>query len=153
LSLRRLFLVGAIGLPIIVVTDLVIAWFKLAGNGLLESVTGGQIAARGVALAFLLVIAGLASVGWRRGRLSDRRIARLLTAATALIALWIGVGVAMTRIPPPQYFVPTNIQQIFMGFEVSGPPTLAVLFGQWRPNLLFVSIAAAAIAVYFTAVA
>jgi len=60
--------------------------------------------------------------------------------------------VAMTRQPPPQYFVPTSIEQVFMGFEVPDAPTLGVLFGQWRPNLLFLGIAAAAVTVYLIAV-
>lgn len=151
-SLRRLFLIAAVGLPVIAATDLVIAAFKLSGTGLLASVTGWQILARGVVLAALLALAVVAA-GWgRRGRLSERRIARLLTAATIGIAAWVGVGVAMTRIPPPQYFVPTSISQVFMGFEVPDPPTFDVLISAWRPNLLFLGLAVAAVTVYLLAV-
>ncbi|HWL60522.1 MAG TPA: cytochrome c oxidase assembly protein [Microbacteriaceae bacterium] len=151
-SLRRLLLVVAVALPVIVVTDAVIVWFKLAGTGLLESVTGWQLLARWLVLAVLLAVAVVAGIGWRHGRLSDRRIARLLTTATIAIAAWVGIGIAMTRIPPPQYFVPTSISQVFMGFEVAEAPTIPVLFTMWRPNLLFIGIAVAAVTVYLVAV-
>ncbi|MGD9515340.1 cytochrome c oxidase assembly protein [Mycolicibacterium sp.] len=151
-SLRRLFLIAAVSLPVIVATDVVIALFKLSGTGLLASVTGWQILARWAVLAVLLVLAVAVAGWWRRGRLSDRRIARLLTIASISIAAWVGVGIAMTRIPPPQYFVPTSISQVFMGFEVPDAPTTGVLFTAWRPNLLFLGLAIAAVTVYLLAV-
>jgi putative copper resistance protein D len=150
-SLRRLFVIVAVGLPVVVVTDLVVATFKLSGTGLLASGTGWQILGRWFVLAVLIALAVVAAGGWRRGRLSDRRIARLLTAATIGMAAWVGIGVAMTRIPPPQYFVPTSISQVFMGFEVPAAPTFGVLFTAWRPNLLFLGIAIAAVTVYLLA--
>ena len=150
-ALTRIAIISAVALPVIVVTDLVIAWFKLAGTGLLDTVTGGQIISRWIALATLLGLAGIAHSSWRRGRLSADRISALLGAATVAIAAWVAIGVAMTRIPPPQYFVPTSISQVFMGFEVPAAPAVVVLFAQWRPNVLFVALAVAAVTVYLLA--
>src|SRR5699024_8626523 len=65
-----------------------------------------------------------------------------------LVAAWVGLGAAMTRIPPPQYFVDTSISQVFMGFDVPEPPTLATLLGPGRLNLLFLVVAVAAVLGY-----
>lgn len=139
-------------LPVIMASDLLLAWFKLAGSGLLDSVTGWQILVRGLCL---LIVVTATATGWvwgRRGRLTARRITGLLTVATIAIGGWLGVTAAMTRIPPPQYFVPTSISQVFLGFDVPDPPTAWVLFTQWRPNILFLAAAIAAITVYLWAV-
>lgn len=151
-TLRRLFLLGIIALPLIIVSDAVIGVFKLAGSPITGSVTGWLILSGGACLA---VLSGAMSYGWwqaRRGRMRAGALTVLLTVCGVAVAGWIGTGVAMTRQPPPQYFVPTSIGQVFMGFEVPDAPTLLVLFGQWRPNLLFLGIAAAAITVYLVAV-
>ncbi|MGO1506450.1 MAG: cytochrome c oxidase assembly protein [Microbacterium sp.] len=151
-TLRRLFLLGAVALPVIAVTDLVIAVFKLAGSAPTASLTGWLILARAACLTVLIVTVGFGAWWWRRGALRAHRITALLTVFTLAVTAWVGITVAMTRQPPPQYFVPTSIEQVFMGFEVPDPPTVAVLFGQWRPNLLFLGIAATAITVYLVAV-
>ncbi|MGO1850794.1 cytochrome c oxidase assembly protein, partial [Microbacterium sp.] len=151
-TLRRLFLVGAVALPVIIVTDIVIGLFKLAGSPIVASLTGWLIMIGGTCL---LVATGALASGWwlgRRARLRAGSVTGFLTVGTVATAGWVGAGVAMTRQPPPQYFVPTSIEQVFMGFEVPDAPTLGVLFGQWRPNLLLFGIAAAAIIVYLVAV-
>ena len=152
LILWRLGKTLAVLLPVIVASDLLLAWFKLAGTGLLESVTGWQILIRGL---FLLGVVSITATGWvwgRRGRLTAHRITGLLVVTTVMIGGWLGVTTAMTRIPPPQYFAPTSISQVFLGFEVLDPPTALVLFTQWRPNILFLVAAIAAVTVYLWAV-
>ena len=139
-------------LPVIVASDLLLAWFKLAGSGLLESVTGWQILVRGICLLGVVAVIATGCVWGRRGRLTARRISGLLVLATVLIGGWLGGTAAMTRIPPPQYFAPTSISQVFLGFEVPDPPTVLVLFTQWRPNILFLVVAIAAVTVYLWAV-
>ncbi|MGO2049915.1 MAG: cytochrome c oxidase assembly protein [Microbacterium sp.] len=151
-TLRRLFRIGAVALPVIVITDVVIAVFKIAGGDITASLTGWLIIA---GFVFLAVVAGAfvaAVILARRGALRAGNLTGLLSLSAVAVAGWTGVGVAMTRQPPPQYFVPTSIEQVFMGFEVPDAPTLTVLFGQWRPNLLFLGIAVAAVTVYLVAV-
>nr|WP_279672312.1 cytochrome c oxidase assembly protein [Flexivirga meconopsidis] len=58
----------------------------------------------------------------------------------------------MGRIPPPQYFEPTSIAQNFLGFDVTEPPGLLTYLTNWRPNLLFITLAVVAIAGYLLAV-
>ncbi|MGO2665547.1 MAG: cytochrome c oxidase assembly protein, partial [Mycetocola reblochoni] len=152
LTLRRLFRIGVVALPVIVVSDVIIAVFKLAGGDIAASLTGWLILAGFACLVVITVVFVVAAILARRGKLRAGHITGLLSLAAVAVAGWTGVGVAMTRQPPPQYFVPTSIEQVFMGFEVPDAPTLGVLFGQWRPNLLFLGIAAAAIIVYLVAV-
>lgn len=151
-TLRRLFRIGAVALPVIVITDVIIAVFKLAGGDITSSLTGWFILAGFVSLAILAGAFAAAVVLARRGALRAGNLTGLLSLSAVAVAGWTGVGVAMTRQPPPQYFVPTSIEQVFMGFEVPDAPSFTVLFGQWRPNLLFLGIAAAAVTVYLIAV-
>src|SRR5690606_25518795 len=152
LALRRLFRIGAVALPVIVVSDVIIAVFKLAGSSITASLTGWLILAGFACMVVTATGFVVAALLARRGTLRAGHITGLLSLAAVAVGGWTGIGVAMTRQPPPQYFVPTSIEQVFMGFEVPDAPTLGVLFGQWRPNLLFLGIAAAAIIVYLVAV-
>ncbi|SEE14694.1 cytochrome c oxidase assembly protein [Ruania alba] len=150
--LARLCVTIAVLLPVLIAADALLAWFKLAGSGLFDSVTGWQILLRatGWLIAGTTICAAWAS--WRRGRLTAHRMTGLLLISTAAAGVWLGVSAAMTRIPPPQYFAPTSITQIYLGFEAPDEPTLEVLFTQWRPNLLFLVVAIAAVTVYLWAV-
>ena len=64
-TLRRLFLVGAVALPVIIVTDIVIGLFKLAGSPIVASLTGWLIMIGGTCL---LVATGALASGWWLGR-------------------------------------------------------------------------------------
>lgn len=152
LALRRLGLMSVVALPVIIACDILIAVFKLAGSPVTSSLTGWLILAGGACLLAIAVATLVAWSLWRRGRMRAHHIAVLLTVGTLAVAGWLGVTAAMTRQPPPQYFVETSIAQVFMGFDVNDPPTLAVLFGQWRPNLLFIGLAVTAVTVYLIAV-
>ncbi|MEV8339589.1 MULTISPECIES: cytochrome c oxidase assembly protein [Leucobacter] len=139
-----------VGIPLIVATDVLLTWFKLAGSGLLDSETGWQILARWTCLALLIV----ALLGWRAAQRANPAQPALLPPAIATLAItgWIGITAAMTRIPPPHYFQPTTISQVFLGFNVDEPPSLLVWFTHWRPNVLFIVLAIAAVAAYLWAV-
>ena len=138
------------GIALIIATDLVLTWFKLAGSSLLESETGWQILARWACLALLTV----ALLGWRAAQRANPAQPAALPPAIATLAItgWIGITAAMTRIPPPHYFQPTSISQVFLGFDVDEAPSMLVWLTHWRPNLLFIVLAIAAIAAYLWAV-
>ncbi|KUF06143.1 copper resistance protein CopD [Leucobacter sp. G161] len=150
--LPRMFLFLVFALPVIVGADVLLAWFKLAGTGLLGSVTGWQIITRWTCLALICGMAVCAWSMWRRRRIDEKRLSRLLGGLAVAIAGWVGITAAMTRFPPPHYFVPTSISQVFLGFEVAEAPTPLVLFTHWRPNILFLLLAVAAVTVYLVAV-
>lgn len=143
-TLRRIRLIGYVALPVIAVTEAIIAWFLLAGTGLTAGLTGLLLVARWVCLV-LVAVAWLVSTGANRAH----RVA--LSVAVVAVAAWLGVGVAAARVPTPQYFVDTTVSQIFMGFDVLAAPTWGVLFTHWRLNLLLTTIAAAGVTAYVVA--
>lgn len=147
----RTFRLAVAALPVVVATEAVLAWFKLSGSSPAETVTGMQIVGQVVCLALMATLAGAAAWSWRAGRLREQHVPWLLTAAGAVIAAWVGIGVAMTRIPPPNYFVPTSISQVFMGFDLPDAPSVEVLVSQWRVNVLFVVLAVGAAGGYLVA--
>ncbi|MGW6276200.1 cytochrome c oxidase assembly protein [Kribbella sp. NPDC055071] len=130
-------------LGVLVVTEGVLVWFKLAGSSPFASATGWFELVR---LAALVVI-GLGLLLAAHGR---RTMAALPLVGG--VAVFVASGTAMTRIPPPQFFVPTSISQTFFGFDLADPPSFASLVGQWRPNLLFVTAAVVAVAAYLAGV-
>ncbi|MBF4621446.1 cytochrome c oxidase assembly protein [Clavibacter sp. VKM Ac-2542] len=133
--------------------QLVIAAFELAGGSPWETATGVLFLVRFALLAALGVVGGIA---WRRRRRDTSAEADagrpLVAAGTVLLLVSAGVSVAMLRIPPPQYFVPTSIMELFLGFDVTPAPTPAVLVGAWRLNILFAVLSAAAVVSYLLGV-
>lgn len=141
-DVRRVVQVGLVGAGFVLATELVVTWFKLAGSSPWESVTGILALMRLSLLAALVVMLVL----------MQRRSQRRMAVPALLITLWVAIGAAMTRIPPPQYFVPTSIPEVFMGFEVPGPPTFATLMSTGRLNLLFAFLAVTGISSYLAMV-
>jgi putative copper resistance protein D len=150
--IRRQLRVAVVALPVIAMSDVVLTVFKLAGTPLTASLTGWLIIGRWVCFALVVLGTFLIAWRWRQARLRAEHIATASTLSALGAVGWIGLTVAMTRQPPPQYFVPTSIEQVFIGFEVPEPPSLAVLFGDWRPNILFLVLATVAVTAYLVAV-
>jgi cytochrome c oxidase assembly factor CtaG len=154
-SLLRVHRLLAIAWAATAVSEIVLALFELWGSPFLGSPTAWLLAARFALLAVLapIVLRGLRGAG-REGDLASvrRASAALVRAALLPAALLVAVGLVMSRIPPPQYFLPTSIAQIFFGYDVAARPTLAVLALDWRPNLLFLLVAGTAVALYLTGV-
>ncbi|HLS74349.1 MAG TPA: cytochrome c oxidase assembly protein [Actinomycetaceae bacterium] len=137
---RHLQVAAGSGVLIGLVSEGAILWFKLAGTDPLDSFTG---------ILGLVRIALLLALGLVMTLHTGARTTRSQAATRGLlVAAWVGLGAAMTRIPPPQYFVDTSISQVFMGFDVPEPPTLATLLGPGRLNLLFLVVAVAAVLGY-----
>lgn len=148
---RRFLGCAAVALPVIVVSDLVVTWFKLAGTDLFASATGQLIVARWAALAVLIAVVSWLATARRRDRLTAV-VPSALALGLLAVGAWIALSVAMTREPPPQYFVPTTIQEVFLGFNVNVAPTLAVAATHWRLNLLFLAIAVVGVTLYLVGV-
>lgn len=149
-AVTRAVWVIAVAWAIVVVSDVVIAVFKLTGPGV-GNLTAPLIALRaGVLLAYGVAIGGF----WmQRRRWTDRRIVTFLGVLTVLGGAYLALTVSMTRVPPPQYFVNTNTSQIFFGFDITNTaPTWTTILTQWRPNILFLVLSVLAVGVYITAV-
>ena len=147
-AIRRLGIVVAVGLPIAIAAELVLAAFKLVGGQYWGTPTGAIIAIRLGLLGVALVGAVVVVVAWRRGRLRERALNTALIGGALVGAALLATSVAMTRIPPPQYGVFTSLMEIFLGFDLDVAPSVEVLFTAWRPNILFLVIALAGMTVY-----
>lgn len=154
-QLGRLGLLLVVGAPVAMAYEVVVLVFFSAGDPLSSGATGllglVRLAALGAATVVGVRLRRLAAdgggaVGDDLARLPG--VGSLLGVGTAVAAVFLGAGVAMTRVPPPQYFVPTSIQQVFLGYDVVRAPTAAVLAGDWRVNLLLTTIAVVAVAAY-----
>ncbi|WIE61030.1 cytochrome c oxidase assembly protein [Curtobacterium sp. MCLR17_032] len=86
--------------------------------------------------------------------LSTRRFATpgAPAALSAVLFLAAGIGVVMTRIPPPVYFVPTDAQQLFLGYRVDTPLTPVTLWTAGRVDILFLVISLVGVGAYAAAV-
>lgn len=145
-TLRRLRAVALVALPLIAATEAVVSLVLLAGTDPVAGPAGRLMIARWALLALLAVVTLAAT---RRPVEASRAAAPGWSAAgLCLVAALVAVTAALSRVPTPQYFVDTTVSQIFMGFDVLADPTWAVLFTNWRPNLLFLTIAAAAVTAY-----
>ncbi len=153
-SLTRLWRLIGLAWLVAAVTDVVLAVVESAGSPLLSTPTGWLLLARFSLDGLLLVpvVRALRAPAGQDLRLRRRRAARSMRAALLPAVLLLAAGLVMTRIPPPQYFVPTSIAQIFFGYDVTAAPTLTVLAFDWRPNLLFLTLAATAVGLYLAGV-
>jgi putative copper resistance protein D len=147
-------------------TQLVIAAVELAGTPPLRTATGRWFTVQFALLAALgallvhrqRVIARGADRGEGsgadpgEGSGADRGTRRFLALSALLAAGYLGADLARTRIPPPQYFVPTSATQTFLGYDLRNGPSLAELFLHWRVNLLFCTLAVLGAGAYLTAV-
>lgn len=137
-----------VGLGVFTLSEIVIIWFKLAGSAPWDSATGWFSLVRLSGLA--LVAIGL-WLGRSPGPTAVPHRAWLGLAACG-VAIVVTAGIAMTRIPPPQFFVETSISQIFLGFDLPDPPSFVELTTGWRPNVLFGVAAVVGIGCYLAAV-
>ncbi|MFI8592875.1 cytochrome c oxidase assembly protein [Microbacterium sp. NPDC078428] len=140
----------AVSWVVVAASEAIMAAFKLAGP-----LDGNPTVVLVAIRAVIVVATGVViAVFWgQRRRWTDRRIVGLFSAVAVCGAAYLGVTVAMTRVPPPQYFVNTNISQVFFGFDITNTaPTWTVFLTQWRPNILFLVISMLGIGVYLAAV-
>jgi putative copper resistance protein D len=124
--------------------SLVVAAVELAGGAPWETPTGALFAAQ------LLLVAVLAAPVLLRRAWFAAPAAQPVLLAVLIVAA--AIGVVMTRIPPPVYFVPTDAQQLLLGYRVNTPLTPITLWTVGRVNILFLVIALVGIAAYAAAV-
>ncbi|MEU5155156.1 cytochrome c oxidase assembly protein [Glycomyces sp. NPDC021274] len=141
-AVRRFALVSLAALPLLATAALVLLQFRMAGLAPLSNPTGRwSLLAVGALAAATAAVAVLAR---RPGARPGVPLA-VIALAGAVTAACHG---AMGRIPPPQYFVPTELVEVFLGYTLPDAPDLGTLLTAWRPNLLFTLIAFAAITCY-----
>ena len=153
---RRLGTLVVVGGAVALAGEVVVLVFESAWHPLDSGWTGIFSAVRLAALALAVGIgirlrrsagadAAATSQGWAKGR---GPLWVLLAASATVVA----ARTAETRLPPPKYFVPSSIQENFLGYGVPSNPTLLVWLTQWRINLLFTTMAVAGSAIYLMGV-
>jgi cytochrome c oxidase assembly factor CtaG len=124
--------------------SLVVAAVELAGTAPWATPTGILFTVQ------LALVSGVAGPILIRKRWFDDRSASAVLLAVLLTAA--GIGVVMTRIPPPVYFVPADGQQLFLGYRVDTPLTPVTLWTAGRVNILFLVVSMVGIVAYAAAV-
>lgn len=150
-TIERLGWLTLVSLPLIIASEVLLAAFKLVGGQFWNTPTGLAIGIRLLLLVVAAAIALTTANAWRRGRLREAGVRAVLAAGALIAAGVVAIGVAMTRMPPPQYGVDTSVMQVFLGFDLTEAPSVAVLFTHWRPNILFLVIAIAGMTAYAVA--
>ncbi len=135
--------------PVVTIGQVVVLLVETQGSSTFGTATGQAF---GVQLLVLAVLGGLLLAGRRtpaeRGPFPGWRAG----VALAGVAAYLAADVVRTRMPSPQYFVPTSIAQNYLGYDVPAPPSPATLAWDWRLNILFAVMAAAAVAAYLVGV-
>lgn len=130
------------------------AWFFVNGSAPFASATGWLLTAWFALLAALgalqLGLRGLPGADVREARAKVRRIG---VVAVVVMATMGGLEIAMSRVPPPNYFTPTSIMQLFFGYDVNATPTPEVLALDWRLNTFFFVVSVVGSGLYLFAVA
>ncbi|MEV4070676.1 cytochrome c oxidase assembly protein [Nonomuraea fuscirosea] len=109
-----------------------------------------------LALAKIVAFVLLGYVGyWHRQRtLADlragkpRAFTRLAGGETLLMFATVGVAVALSRTPPPEYSIPADRAFELLGFPLPPPLTLSGIFTMWWLDLFFAVVAAALAGLY-----
>lgn len=139
---RRYGWTMALAATVVVICQLVVIWYELAGTHPVQT---------GYGVASVALLAGWFMLALRNW-LGVRRAARSrggLAADLALGIVLVGIQTVMAHMAPPRFLAPQGSAQInFLGYEVNEAPTMAALILPGRPNLLFVSIAVGAIVLY-----
>ncbi|HLS03115.1 MAG TPA: cytochrome c oxidase assembly protein, partial [Beutenbergiaceae bacterium] len=149
---RRIFVTVTTLLGVTILAEPVIVVVKLAGQPLLATPTGPMLVTKWAGGALLVGALGVGAYLTRRNRATASTLTTLVATGGVGVLAWLGAGGVMLREPPPQYFVPTSISQVFMGYDVDGPATAAAWFTDWRPNLFFLTLAVVGVGGYLAGV-
>ncbi|WP_162834303.1 cytochrome c oxidase assembly protein [Amycolatopsis circi] len=144
-------------------------WVALALSGLVLAgvlVPPDRLLTSGYGLT-LLAKAMLAVLAGAAGRFGARRAARRFAARQGargplaaffasealLLSAVLGFSVGLSHFPLPDFLGRVlDTAQTVLGYDLSGPPTLARLLGDWRPDLFFVPFALVLAAWYLAGV-
>jgi putative copper resistance protein D len=157
LATRRFSAIAVWCFAAMAVSGVVNALVRLTPPELLTTDYGRLVTAKLVALCLLGV------VGWRQRRSTvdalqadpdaPGALIRLGVIEAVIFALTFGIAVGLGRTPPPPPPVlrPT-IPQVAIGYNLTGPPTVARVLFDWRFDLIFGSAAIIFAALYGAAV-
>jgi cytochrome c oxidase assembly factor CtaG/putative copper export protein len=157
LAARRFSAVALWCFVAVALSGVINAALRMRISDLLDTRYGWLIVAKVVALSLL------GFVGWRQRQSglvalqaepsSRGPLIRLAVTEAVLFGLTFGVAVALGRTPPPppRTLNPT-IPEVEIGYDFSGPPTVARILLDWRFDLVFGTAAVVLALVYLAGV-
>ena len=156
LALRRFSAVATVAIVVMALSGVINLFTRLRLSDLLTSTYGLLVVAKLFALALL----GLCGLLVRARILADldsrdpdaplrRRILIRITGIEAgLMAATMAIAVSLGRTPPPAPRYLPSVHESLIGFQLSGPITMATIVGQWRFDLLSGTLAVVALGLY-----
>lgn len=155
-AIRRYSLVATCCLVVIAVSGVINALVRMSPSDLFTTAYGGLIIGKAVALVVL------GGIGLMQRRTSMRALradptargplVRLATVEVLVFSATFGLAVALGGAPPPPDGRQLSIQEVLLGYDLSGPPTLARLLFDWRFDLIYGTAAIALAVVYLLGV-
>ncbi|WZU36219.1 hypothetical protein Rruber_05732 (plasmid) [Rhodococcus ruber] len=157
LATRRFSALAAAAFVVMAVSGVVNAAVRVPLGQVFDGAYGFVVLAKGVAL----VVVGW--LGWRQRTVAvtalaadpaDRRaFTRLAVVESAVLAVTVGLGVALGRTPPPvgEQRDPSLVQEV-LGYGLDGAPTPVRMLTEWRFDLLLGTAAVVLAALYLLGV-
>lgn len=152
LAARRFSLVATCAFVVMAISGVLNGLVRLPVSELFTSTYGWLLVAKTVAL----VILGVFGYVQRRRALpalaadpnSRGALIRFAGAEALVFAATIGIAVGLGRTPPPPSDIRPSPAEVYLGYTLDGPPTLARLAFDWRFDLIFGTAAIIAAVVY-----
>lgn len=152
LAARRFSLVATCAFVVMAISGVINGFVRLPVSELFTSTYGWLLVAKTVAL----VILGVFGYVQRRRALpalaadpnSRGALIRFAGAEALVFAATIGIAVGLGRTPPPPSDIRPSPAEVYLGYNLDGPPTLARLAFDWRFDLVFGTAAIIAAVVY-----
>ncbi|GAA5065627.1 cytochrome c oxidase assembly protein [Nocardia callitridis] len=145
LAARRFSVVATIAFVVIGISGVLNSWVRVPADELFTTTYGRLILAKAGALAVLGVFGYLQ----RRAALpalaadpnSRGALIRFASVEVLVFAATIGLAVGLGRTPPPAPASVPTTQEVELGYNLDGPPTVARMLFDWRFDLIFGTLA------------
>ena len=156
LALRRFSVVATAAIAVMAVSGIVNLVTRLQLSDLLASTYGLLVLTKLGALALLglcglfvrtRIVAGLDRLD-PDAPLPRRLLIGITGIEAGLMAATMAVAVSLGRTPPPAPPDPPSVHESLIGFQLSGPISLATIAGQWRFDLLLGTVSVVALILY-----
>ena len=156
LAARRFSTIAGWCFVAMAISGVINALVRVRFGDLVNTSYGRLVIAKGVALIVLGVL------GWRQRRVAltalrddpgaRRPLIRLGMVEAAVFGATFGIAVGLTRTPTPPQLANVSIPEVVIGYNLSGPPTVARVLFDWRFDLILGTAAIVLALVYLAGV-
>jgi cytochrome c oxidase assembly factor CtaG/putative copper export protein len=156
-AVQRYSYLAAWSFGLVAVSGTINGWVRIGGLSGLGTRYGVLLLAKVAALVALGVM------GWRHREQTIPAIAagkswafaRLATVEVGVMAVAVGLGVALSRSAPPVPAVPAKVPsmaQVLTGYPLPPAPSLRNYFTQWQPDILWLTLGGLGVVLYIVGV-